>query len=416
MPPRSRLHFSLTFQTLLACGAGLFAGHLLASNGQSFAGTFVLQILHLTARTVLATGKYLAAPLIFAGIVTGTDGLEPMRGVGRLALKTAAWIIASSGMAALTGLLVGLASRPANRGALFPVEIRGNLLWSDTTGGEMWIALVLVALAFGVYRNQIDESRNRMLFRFSMVIDETLTLLLDWAARLIPWAVFCVAATAGAAALSDFAAAGQMPGLLAAMAAAWAIYALLLLPLALLTLARVNPWHYVLGAGPAVLAALAGAAPAEVFPLTLARVRTQGGISNRVGSLVLSGCTALLRDGQALGWAMAAAWLIPSQIHAAQFTEILLEAGLLGCAGAAISKAAAPALLLSVAAGSAARLDAGSTLAVGALISLFGNAISVFSQTCAAAVIARSEGETNLLPKRATETPFAGVLLEPPNL
>jgi proton glutamate symport protein len=337
-----------------------------------------------------------------------------MRGVGRLSLKTGAWIAASSAVAALTGLLVGLILRPANGRLILSGERPGPYLGaSDSFGGGFWVACVIVALAFGVYRNQIDEPRARLPMRLALVIDDTITLLLEWAAAIIPLAVFCLAtttsATSGPALRSGLL---LLPGLLGALAVGWGIYSLLLLPLILLVFARLNPWRYALAVGPVVLSALAGGSPAEVFPLTLTRVRVQAGVSNRVAGVALSGCTALLRDGHALGWALACAWMIPTAISVTQCWQIFLAAWLLGCAAAAISGPAAAMLMLSLAAGPAEPLGA-LAVTLGALIGLGGSAVNIFSQSCAAAVIAHSEGETNLLPPRPPPNPaFADLLLE----
>jgi proton glutamate symport protein len=413
MPPR-RSQFSLTSWTFIASVAGLAAGRLLAYDAEFFAGWFLLQSIRLLAGIALASASCLAIPLAFASIVAGAEGLEPMRGVGRLTLKTGAWIVASSAVAALTGLAVAVILRPGSSRVIpSAAGFTGGEMWGASLTGKAWIVCVLIALPIGVYRNQIEEIRSRLLLRFSLAIDETLTLLLETAAGAIPVVVFLVAAaTAGDAAWDFPSNAHRLFGLVGALAVATVMYGLFLLPLILWAFARVHPGQYALAVAPALLAAASGGSPAQVFPLTLTRLRVQVGVSNRVGGVVLAGCAALLRDGQALGWAVLAVWVIPSNPHATLYVQIFLLAWLFGCAAAAIGGPAAP-LLLTGAVGEAFGPTHGVLLVTGgALMTLLGNVISVFSHTCAAAIIARSEGETNLLPPRPPAPPFADIVLE----
>jgi proton glutamate symport protein len=394
MPPRSRYRLSLTFWTFVACLLGGLGGRLLARH--PFEGAlFIGYGTDWLARVFLTAGSWLALPLIFASIITGANGLEPMRGVGRVAGKTTLWILGSSGLAALIGVMVARVLKPAIGGVVWP----GNVTrLPNPAGAELWISGVLVAVAMAVYRNQIEETRARLLLRFATAIDETLTLLLEWARRLIPAGVGVVALSTAAHASSPERHGGHIPGLVGALVVGWSVYGLLVLPVALIAFARIRPWRYAGVVGAPVLAALAGGSPAQVFPLTLDCLRTRAGVSHRVSGLVLAGCTALLRDGQALGWALAFAWVISPAPWAGSGGQIFLGAWLLGCTGAA--GPAAPVLLCGLVPAIAADLDV--LLGMGLLIELAGNAVSVFSQTCAAAVIARSEGECDFLPGPST--------------
>ncbi len=400
--------------TVVACLAGLLAGRLLGYLPPA-AGQLIALCAQMLAHAVLAAGKCLAAPLMLASIIVGANGLEAMRGVARLTWKTGAWIAGSSALAVLTGLITGLLTRPRGGIAASLPRYHGELDQIGAWGGEFWLGLILVALALGVYRNQIEESRGRLLLRFSMAINETLTLLLDWAAAFIPAIVFCLALGTSAEfplySGSDW---QEEKALCRALAAGWIVYGCVLLPLSLLVFARVNPWRYTRAVGAAVLAGLAGGSPVEVFALTLEGAHGQAGISNRVVGVTLAGCAALLRDGQALGWTLLATWLLPAGLwHGAALLPFLLSGWLLGCGLAVWAGASAYIVVAGSVLGFAGARNGELVLAMLA-IGTVGNAVTVFSHTCAAAVIARSEGETNLLPARASQPPFADLLLEEP--
>ena len=417
MPPRNRLHLSLTFRTLIACAAGLLCGWLISLEGPTGLPYLVfLPVAQRGSDIALAIGRCLAVPLLFASIITGANGLEPMRGVGRLAWKTGAWIAASSALAMLTGLVVGLIFRAAHGGAVFSGDFPTGVRFWVPQWSEMWLALVFIAVGIGVYHNQIEDGRS-LVVRFSMAINDTLTLLVHWASRIIPAAVFCMACANATSFFGDgrHVSHRHFSTVLYGLAAAWAIYGLLLLPASLMILARVSPWRYANAVGPAVLAALAGGSPAEVFPLTLDCVRARGGVSNRVSGFALSGCMALLQDGHVVGLALVGALFVPA-MTAKACLGIILMTWLFGCGAANFSCVSAPMPIVGFIASLSFYMDSELELFAVMLITWIGNALTVFSQTCAAAVIARSEGEADLLPSRPPLEPFADPLSETPLL
>lgn len=406
MPPRPS--FFLTWQTLLAGVLGIGAGLVLARPDAGPLALAAQEACTLAGGVFVAWMRALAVLSVVTGIVLGLAGLEPMRALKRLLGKTAGWIAASSLLAVTVALWVALGlstrfpgqafTRPADFGGLTGGErLAGTVNWG-------WLGLVGLCVGIGYYRNQIEEGHARLLGRFCQGLESTLGPMIVWTRRIMPLGVFVLLAseTTSQAVFAWQSTVGTYWRLLAAPLIGWAIYGLVLLPGVLWGLTRINPLPYLGTMVPAIFTALAGRSVETALPLTLDAVRQQGGIPNRIASVTLPVCAAVHRDGLALGWAAVAISLsrhTGTNVDLAALGGILATAWLLGCGAGALTMSAPGAtaaifLGLSGAAG-------GEGLALGFILervmAMGGAAVSVFSQACAAAVIAHSEGERALL-------------------
>jgi proton glutamate symport protein len=444
MPPRFRLSFSplraadagnqampsvsasfrssISWQMLLAGALGIAVGRVLAAWHDKPFGIVGAQALNLAGTLFLAGARALAIPLIVSSIVLGAVGLEPMRGLGKLAGKTIAWIIGSSLLAACLGGLIGacMESRritPGNRpwiledaakvaGALDPFVISPpeKWLWQPSIASVWgWAALVFISLGFGYYRNQIEEGHGRLIARFCQALDEMLAPLLGWWRRVAPVGLFLLIAleTTRQPQPTEEWIEGLAP-LLTALATGWGIYVLLALPALLWLMTRINPWSYFRLVIPAALAALASRSPLPALPLTWETVRRDTGITNRVASVTLNLSAALGRDGVALGWAIlliGAAMKHHALIGGSFLTEVILAAALAGCGLAAMTEASdeLSAAMFALWATGLSFKGIPEMMFCVPLIQMGGAAVSVFSHACGCAIIAYSEGERNLL-------------------
>jgi Na+/H+-dicarboxylate symporter len=389
-----RFGSSYSVRMLLAAVAGTAAGAVLASAEQNPGVALVRDTLSALADMALSVGQVLAFPLLLGAIIAGSDGLEPMRGAGRLAGKAALWIAGASAAAASVGVLIGLfyPVGSAIHAPEAPVPILPRLLGNPRTT-SLSLAVVAVGIGLGIYRNQIEESRSRLLVRFATALRETCELAFAAARPWLPAGVFLVAATQAPVQAELWTHART---LLLALGAGWAVYGLAVVPFALWVGARISPARYAAAVSPAICAAFAGGSSHAIFPVTFDAVCRSGGVSRRVAGTVLSLCAALQRDGQALGLALTPL-LVYRLAGAHPGIGFIAVAALHGwLAGCGIR----PAWLLTLTAVNG-ELDGRISLpilAVNALILSLGNSVTLFSQACAAAVIARSEGEKAFLP------------------
>lgn len=384
---------------LLAAIAGAVAGAALAGTEQNPALHLALDTLRMLSGMAIALGQVLALPLLFGAIIAGSAGLEPMRGAGRLAGKTALWIVSASAAATLLGVLVGLlcpvgsaGDAPVPRPPFLPDFTR------DPQDSTLWLALVTVAIGLGIYRNQIEESRSRLLMRFATGVRETCELAFAAARPWLPAGVFLVAAAQAPVQAELWTSART---LMLALGAGWAVYALAVLPAALWLGARISPARYAAAVSPAICAGFASGSSRAILPVTFDAVCRRGGVSMRVAGTVLSSCAALQRDGQAMGLALVPLLVcrLAGQQPGIEFIAIAaLHGWLAGCG-------LRPVWLLTLTA--VTGVFAGQAylpiFALDALVLSLGNSVTLFSHTCAAAVIARSEGEKAFLPARPAD-------------
>ena len=252
---------------LLAAVAGLLVGWALAVPEPPFIISSLLEVAANLSAIILATAHALAIPLVFAAIVTGLDGLEPMRGAGRLAGKIALWIAGSNAVAVAIGVGVALCwprTRALRHLAGTP---EGASAWPGWSGGPWWIGLVFLAAGLGVYRNQIEESRARLLVRLAMAVGEAGALIVEWIQPWLPAIVFVVSVSMAAAQTPNLRmVAAHAPVFFGALATGWAIYGLVFLPAVLWFSARIHAGRLFLAMAAPLLAAVAGASPRPSCP------------------------------------------------------------------------------------------------------------------------------------------------------
>ena len=406
MPPRPQ--FLLTWQTLLAGVLGVGAGLVLARPDAGPLAVAGKELCTLAGAVFMAWMRALAVASVVSGIVLGLGGLETMRGAKRLLGKTAAWMAASSLLAVVVAMWVALGvstrfpaevfTRTADFGGLArDARFAAVLNWG-------WPGLVVLCLGIGYYRNQIEEGHARLLGRFCQGIEETLDPMLTRTRQALPVGIFALLAseTTSQGLFAWQCTVGTYWRLLAAPLIGWAIYGLVFLPGVLWVLTRINPLTFLGTMVPAMVTALAGRSVEGALPLTLEAVRRQGGVPNRIASVTLPLCAALHRDGLALGWAAVAVSLsrhTGTGVDLATLGGILATAWLAGCGAGALTLGA-PGLTAATFLGLSG-WSTGDGMVLGLilerLLAMGGGAVSVFSQTCATAVIAHSEGERALL-------------------
>ena len=395
MPFSQRFRFHPASRAILATAAGLVVGGLIGWGKSEWHGAEVaLQLCTLGGSATLALLRGLAVPLLVVTLILGNVGLEPMRRLPTIVGKTLAWMLAASLLACTVGWgsswLVGPA--PVDSGwPSRPDFVFGPGVWRDWPNGSGgWLALALLGLAFGYYRNQIQEGPAKTLTRLCQAIQEAASLLLQKVDRWLAVGIFLLV-TAETAQLAAF------PGrsvfqtdagvILRPLAAAGLIYVLAWTLLTWLV-ARVPMWKVLPALLPALCLGLSACPPQATFPLTLAALRRVG-VSDRVAGVSLSLGAVLQRDGVVLGLSVLAyAWRHPTGYGSAWIFVALamcLQGGLDALAGRTELTAV---FFLSLAGNP---YHNGTLEAV--LVASVGGGVSVFSQACIAAIIARGEGE-----------------------
>jgi len=181
---------------------------------------------------------------------------------------------------------------------------------------------------------------------------------------------------------------------------ALAIHLLITLPLILKLVGRVKPIRHFKAMLPALLTAFSTSSSSATLPLTMECAEKNAGVSNRVTSFVLPLGATVNMDGTALYECVAAMFIAQAYGINLGFAEqfVVVITALLASIGAAGIPSAGLVMITIVLKAIGLPLEGvGLILAVDRVLDMTRTLVNVFSDSCGTIVIARSEGEKDLL-------------------
>ena len=424
--PRLRLHW----QILIALVAAVVLGA--SVDGASGWGHWLAEGLDFLGRLFLRALRMLVVPLIAASIISSLAVKGGTQGLGRLGLKTAAYYLATSLVAILIGLAAvnliapghsadGTLSRrlglEADR-AEIAAKVGGRSLRDvaevvvrmvpenvlrDAADDKM-LGVIFFSLLFGYFLAKIPDHQHATLAGFWDGVHSVMLYITEWVMRFAPLGVFAlVARVVQEAGLAVF---WPLMKFMATVGIGLTVHAGIVLPLVVLLLGRVSPLSHVRAMAPALLMAFSTASSSATLPLTLKQVQHEARVSNRVSSFTLPLGATINMDGTALYECVAAIFI--SQAYGVQlgfvgqFTVVFVALlTSIGVAGVPAASLVAITLILTVV--GLPLEGVGLILAVDRILDMYRTAVNVFSDSCAAVVIARSEGELGILSPRPKE-------------
>ncbi|MGV6827138.1 MAG: dicarboxylate/amino acid:cation symporter, partial [bacterium] len=377
--------------------------------------------------------KMIIVPLIMSSIICGIAGLGGQTGFGRLGAKTVTYYALTSLAAILLGLLLvnliepgivdgqpashlvgieqgdgsadAIASKVEGRGMgdvvdVFLRMVPTNIV-SAAANGQM-LGLIFFSLLFGFFMTRIEKSRHDLLLGFWQGVFDVMMLITDWVMKFAPLGVFAlvtkIIATTGIEAFEPLLA------FFITVLAALAAHFFLLLPALLKFVGRVSPIRHYRAMMPAILTAFSTSSSSATLPITMECLEKNAGVSNRTTSFVSPLGATINMDGTALYECVAAMFI--AQVYgleltfATQFTVVLI-ALLTSIGVAGIPSASLVAITIILAAIGLPMEAVALILAVDRVLDMCRTSVNVFSDSCGAVIIGRSEGEKNILADKA---------------
>ena len=418
---RIPLHFQILFALALAVGCGLLFGKT-----AHLGPVTVLSVYDFIGELFLNALKMLVVPLVVASIVTGVAGLGSIEGFGRLGLKTLAYYASTTLAAILVGLCLVNVIRPgvsrtetvrppvsiteATQAELAKTEGRGlgdiagifqrlipqNVVKSAVEGDML--GLIFFSLLLGYFITKLSPDKQALLLGVFQAFYEVMLLITDLVMRFAPLGVFALVAKVMATTGLD--AFRQVAWFLVTVLLALGLHMFGVLPLLLRFVGRVNPLRHYRAMTPALLTAFSTASSSATLPLTLDCVQKRAGVSTRTASFVLPLGATVNMDGTALYECVAAMFIAQVYgIHlsfAGQFTIVLL-ALLTSIGVAGIPSASLVAIVIILNSVGLPAEGIGLILAVDRVLDMCRTSVNIFSDSCGAVIIGRSEGETGIL-------------------
>jgi DAACS family dicarboxylate/amino acid:cation (Na+ or H+) symporter len=377
--------------------------------------------------------KMLIVPLIVTSVVSGIASLQGVKGFGRLGMKTAAFFLGSSTLAILLGLVLVNTIRPgltggepntvireafeqsaatagdkavdtvANAGGrtagdflgVFRAMFPENVISAATDNGQM-LGVIVFSILFAVAITRLPGAEMRTIREFFQAACDAMVVLTRWVMALAPIGVFAlILPVVFATGAELFANLGKyfLTVLLALL-----IHLCIVLPCVLRFVGGINPWAHLRAMRPALLLAFSTASSSGTLPVTMRCVEDGCGVSKRVTSFTLPLGATVNMDGTALYECVAVifvAQVMGVQLGLAGQFFVVVAALLtsIGVAGIPSASLVAILLILKSSGVPGAETAVVALLSVDRLLDMSRTAVNVFSDSCAAAIIAKTEGE-----------------------
>lgn len=385
--------------------------------GISLYGVFdVLGKIFLNALTLVVV------PLVSSSIITGISRIGKDGEIGRLGGKMFLFYIGTSLLAILIGLFfvnligpgVGQTAPPIggaeNSDLLKLKEFNGgetlvkvlleivpsNALFAFSHG--QMLGLIFFSLLFGYALSRLDSQGSSTLKHFFEGVFQTMITVTQLIMKTLPYGVFCLVArvfmSTGIGSLESVAlfSITVILGL--------GTFMFVGLPLLLKFVGRVSPIRHFKAMAPAIVTAFSTSSSSATLPITMDCVEKRAGVSNRICSLVVPLGTSINMSGSALYECVAAMFVAQAYgielSFATQFLVVMLALiTSVGVAGIPSASLVAIIVILRVIGLPAEGI--GLFVAVDRLLDMCRTTVNVFSDSCCAVLVARTEGEKGVL-------------------
>ena len=403
-----QLHWRIAIAMALGVIAGLIGGEPLA-DAVGWLGTLFIKLL-----------KMIIVPLVLTSIVTGVASVGAGAGLGRLFGKTMGYYMLTSACACVVGLVMVNLIQPGVGANLVgaeteemphltviqsPVDLILDIVPENVFAAAAeakMLAIIFFSIVLGITISTLQQSHRGPLLGFFESAFEAMMRLTGGIIRLVaPIGVFAlIAKLMGTTGLGAF----KALGLYALMLVAGLTFHLFItLPLILRFVGRINPITHFRNMVQPIVMAFSTSSSGATLPVTIDAVENKVGASNRVTSFVLPMGATVNMDGTALyecAGVMFIAQVLGAQLGFEQQLLVVFTALLASIGAAAVPSAGLVVIFIVLEAvnltGPQVELIVGAMLAVDRPLDMYRTVINVFSDSCGAAIIAKSEGEEGI--------------------
>src|SRR3990167_3007508 len=421
------------WSVFIAIFAAIAVGSWLGQQTGSFSSHFYA-VIDVLGKIFLNALTLIVVPLVSSSIITGISRMGSEGAVGHLGAKMFLFYFGTSLMAILIGLAlvnligpgIGMHSPTTSSGGEtlsllqekmdqsgpsafvdMLVSIVPSNIIAAFSRGEM-MGLIFFSVLFGYALSKIDPKNASTLQSFFQGIFQTMIQITHIIMKVLPYGVFCLVSKVfmerGLQSLGSLAL-FSMTALLG-----FTVFMFIALPLLLKFVGKVSPIRHYKAMMPAIITAFSTSSSAASLPITLDCVEKRAGVSNRVCSLVVPLGTSVNMSGSALYECVAAMFIAQAYgIEMSFLTQFLVVFMTLitsmGVAGIPSGSIVATLIILKI---MGLPLEGiGLFVAVDRFLDMARTTVNVFSDSCCAVLVAKSEGETTVLAQEALEEELA---------
>lgn len=398
----------LHWQILIAFAIAIIWGLFLTDYVQyvSWMGTLFLRAL-----------KMIIIPLIFSSIVTGVANIGDGENLGRLGGKTFGYYIVTSTLAILTGLFFVNVFQPGVGAELgFSKMVEGLSTAKDSFGDTLIniiptnifevltngkiLPIIFFAILLGFFITRIDEKPKGILTELFNALFDVVMKITMFIIKFTPLGILGIVAKVVAEQASDtdalIAVGGRLGLYMVTVIISLGVHFWITLPLILKFIGRVNIIKHFKAMRTPLLTAFSTSSSSATLPLTMESVEHNSGVSNKVTSFVLPLGATVNMDGTALYECVAAMFIAQAYgVELGLFQQVIVVVtALLASIGAAGIPMAGLVMISVILSAIGLPLEGiGLILAVDRILDMLRTTTNVWSDSCGAVIIAKSEGE-----------------------
>jgi proton glutamate symport protein len=407
LPWYRRLHWQVLIAMVLGAITGIVFGAPAAAR-LGWIGDLFMKLL-----------RMVIVPLVLTSIVSGVASVGGGRALGRMFSKTLGYYVLSSLLAITVSLFMVNLIRPGVGANMVdtaqvdlptlqtptsPVDLIVNIVPENViqaAASADMLALIFFAIVFGVAVTTLPEKSRTTVMDLFEALFEAMMMLTSGIIRFLPIGVFAlITRMVGTTGFDSF-----RPLALYAITifSGLTVHLFVTLPVLLIVLGRISPRIHFANMRDAMLIAFSTSSSGATLPVTMETVEKKVGASNRVSSFVLPMGATVNMDGTAIfecAGALFIAQVLGFPLSVLDQLTVMLTALLASIGAAAVPSAGLVVIFIVLESvgltGSAVNAIVGSMLAIDRPLDMYRTVVNVFSDSCGAAIIARSEGESGV--------------------
>ncbi len=405
-PWYGRLHWQVLIAMVLGALLGFVGGEPMADR-IGWIGTLFMRLL-----------RMVIVPLVLTSIISGVASVGGGRSLGRLFSKTMGYYVLSSFLAAFVGLLMVNLIRPGVDADLTGLDqeafelstpesavqllldiVPENVIQAAATADML--ALIFFCIVFGAALTTLPDKTREPLVEFFNALFNVMMKLTSGIIKFLPIGVFAlITLMVGTTGFDAFV---PLAKYAATIFSGVSIHFFVSLPILLILLGRISPRIHFANMREPLLIAFSTSSSAATLPVTMNVVEEKVGVSNKIASFVLPMGATVNMDGTAVFECAGALFVAQAMGFDLSIMEqgiVVLTALLASIGAAAVPSAGLVVIFIVLGAigleGPGVDVIVGSMLAIDRPLDMYRTAANVFSDSCGAAIIARSEGETGV--------------------
>ena len=429
---------ALVASALLAVIMKSMAGRIAPDSGALQVIDSIIETASFVGELFVRALKMIIVPLIVTSVVAGISTLRGVEGFARLGLKTVGFYTLTTTLAIVVGLVlvntiapglengepsaviqeafsaeasasgekfsskIAMADENSERSGFDLIKNLGrqmfppNVIEAASNNGQM-LGLIVFSILLALAITKLPEQQGDHLALTFTSLNEAVIMITQWIMKVAPIGVFAlimpvVYESGGELFL-------KLGKYFLTVLLALAVHLFLVLPALLFFVAKVNPLDHFRAMRTALLTAFSTASSSATLPLTMRGIQDNAGVSKRVASFTVPLGATVNMDGTALYECVAVifvAQVMGVELSVAAQIGIVVAALLTSVGVAGIPSASLVAIMLILKSSNIPGAEAAfvALLAVDRPLDMCRTAVNVFGDSCAASVVAKSEGET----------------------